>query len=436
MAGRFSQFLNDMIPRTGRLIKEDGEAINEADIMLGIRPEQQASTKLSDRYGRTAVVSSTGELLVGSRIDSISINFQYGISTMDVKNGGVVTGTGAVGQSGSMATISPGTGVGSATLESRAAVRYKSGHESYSSQSVVFAVPEVNVNQYCGFLNGDDGFCIGYQGLVPGLWFIEGGNVNFIPKDQWNIDPMDGTGPSRYILNMQVGQVPQLKFVWHGLRNMTLEIVSESGESYPCHVLTFINESTETHLENPTLPCAVKIERTSGTGAPLILKTGSWRAGVVSGAGGVTEGERWINYTILDRALIASVRNNIFTVRNNSTYGGKINHVPYELGVVTFVSDANKTMAIYGTYDAVLSGNTAFVNIDTINSPLSVSTGGNITGGTRGPSTVLKPAQDRRTEVRGTGINIYPGQTFTFEVDAGPALNGTVSISSRFVGGH
>jgi len=30
----------------------------------------------------------------------------------------------------------------------------------------------------------------------------------------------------------------------------------------------------------------------------------------------------------------------------------------------------------------------------------------------------------------------YPGQTFTFEVDAGVDLNGTVSIVARFVGKH
>lgn len=355
---------------------------------------------------------------------------------MDVKDGGSVSGTATLGQSGSMATISTGTGVGEALLESLATVRYRSGHESYTSQSVVFAVPEANVNQYCGFLNGVDGFCIGYQGLEPGLWFIEGGNFNFIPQSTWNIDPMDGTGPSGYTLDMQAGQVPQLKFVWHGLRNMTLEIVADTGQNLPCHVLRFINDAIETHLENPTLPVSVKIERTTGTGANLTLKTGSWRAGVVGCTESIVAGDRWFNHNELDRSLTASTRNNIFTIKNKATYQGKTNHVIYELGIVTFVSDANKTISIYGTYDATLSGNTAYTDIDTLNTPLAVSTGGSLTGGDRGPATVLKSNQDRRTDVRGTGIFIYPGQTFTFEVDAGSAVTGTASIAGRFVGRH
>jgi hypothetical protein len=418
------------------VIKEDGSFINEAESMTGANLAEQQTSKIIDRSGRSAVISSTGEVIVGGRMDSVSINFHYGVSDDDIVNGGMVTGTGVLGQVGSMATVSPGTGVGSATLQSLRPVRYRPGHESYCSTSVVLAVPEINVNQYIGFLDAEDGLCFGYKGLDPGFWFIEGGNSSFYPKSEWNIDPMDGTGPSGYILNMQAGQVPVIKFVWHGIRNITLEIISESGEAYPCHVLKFINTATDTHLKNPDLPVSCKIERTAGTGAAVVLKTGSWRAGVIGFEQDETSSDRWKDVTVLDSILAGSVRNNIFTVRNKSTYAGKINHIVYELGITTLASDANKTVAIYATTDAVLSGNTAFVDVDGVNTPLEVSQGGTITGGERHASTVLRPGQDRRTDTRGTGIFIYPGTTLTIEVDSGGAVNGTFSASARFIGRH
>ena len=434
--GRFSQYIIDLLPRTGRMIREDGSFINQADSMTGTNLVEQQTVKIIDRAGRSAVVSSIGEVIIGGRVDSVSVNFQYGVSSDDIVNGGMVTGTGVLGQVGSLATVSPGTGVGSATLQSLRSVRYRSGHESYCSPSVVLAVPEINVNQYIGFLDGEDGLCFGYQGLTPGFWFIEGGNFNFYPKSEWNIDPMDGTGPSGYVLDMQAGQVPEIKFAWHGLRNITLEVVSDTGEDYPCHVLKFINEATDTHLKNPNLPVACKIERTSGAGAAVVLKTGSWRAGVIAFSREESASERWKSVTVLDSALAGSVRNNIFTIRNKATYAGKINHIVYELGIITLANAANKTVAVYATRDAVMSGNTAFVDVDGGNSPLEVSKQGTITGGDRGEATVIRAGQDRRTDTRGTGIFIYPGTTLTIEVDPGGAVNGTFSAAARFLGRH
>jgi hypothetical protein len=140
--------------------------------------------------------------------------------------------------------------------------------------------------------------------------------------------------------------------------------------------------------------------------------------------------------TVLDSILSGSVRNNIFTVRNKAIYFGKANHIVYELGIITFASDANKTVAIYATTDAVLSGNTAFVDVDGVNTPLEVSIEGTITAGARVASTIIRPGQDRRTDTRGTGIFIYPGTTLTIEVDPGGAVNGTFSASARFIGRH
>jgi hypothetical protein len=407
---------------------------NRSSLSITGFPSQQ--TLLADSAGRRSTISQAGEMLTGQRSDDVNVNFQYGISAFDVVNINDVTGTGVIGTSGSLATLSTGTGVGSARLDSIDSVRYIGGHESYCSPSVVFASPEENVNQYIGFGNGSDMWCLGYQGLTPGLWFVKGGSATFIPQTEWNIDTL-GAGslnPSGYTVDLQTGQVPQLKYVWHGLRNMTVEMVLDNGNSVPCHKLNFINSATDVHLNNPTLPVMAKIERVSGTGANLTLKTGSWQAGIIGTPNAKNNADRWFAHSQLDFSIPAVAANyNIFTLRNELTFNGKTNHITAELGVVDFVNDCNKSLVVYGIYDATLSGNDPFTSISTGESIMSVSSGGTYSSGRAGPAAPVSKGAQRTREVLNTGINIHPGETFTFGVPTGGTASGTFTIVERHV---
>lgn len=394
----------------------------------------KSKVMFTDEADRVGMVSMTGEMHVGFKMDDVSVNFQYGISPRDVIDGGTSTGTGSVGTFKSTATVSTGTGVGSASLQSVDAVRYRAGHESNTALSVVFGTPEVNVNQYAGFQNSQDGWSVGYNGLDFGLWFIEGTNVNFIPQSTWNLDRIDGSGvvnDSGYHINPQTGQLYRLSFTWHGFLDLVLEVRTDKGRWIPCHKEVFVNSAIETHLENPNLPVMVKVERTSGTGSDITVKTGSWRAGVIAGVEERNNSDRWFAYTRLD-ATIANDNNNVFAITNKATYQGKPNHISLELGVVTFVSDLNKTVAVYGNSGGVITGGTDIGDVDSTSSVVSIVQGGTVEGGSRGPATIIRAGGDRRTDVRDTGIILHPGQTFIFEVVPGAAVNGTFSLSARW----
>jgi len=427
----------NITPNTGRLLTEDGGFINIADL-LDPNSTTKASVQLQDTFGRSASISSGGEQLVAGLIDQISINFQYGISTRNIKFGGTVSGSGSVSSQGSTAKLSIGTTAGSAQIESVDAIRYVAGHEVRGVISFIFAEPEEGVNQYAGFLNGSDGWCVGYQGLQFGLWFIEGGNFNFIPQSSFNIDVLDGTGPSGYNADPTKAQLYRLSYTWHGFMALRLEIVAPDLERFtPVHIQEFINVATTTHLENPNLPLAAKIVRASGTGLAKNMLTGSWRAGVADTNRESSPADRWFAWTKLDVAIANSpTKTNVFTIRNKATYQGKTNHIAVELAVVTFDSTLNKTVAVYGTKGATVTGGTAYTSVDATNSVIEVSEGGSVNGGSRGPATVIKSGGERRTDVRGTGIIIYPGETFTFEVDPGGNVTGAFSISARWVERH
>jgi len=405
-------------------------AANQAGATPRIVTELQGlPAAVTDRSGRVGMVSMTGEQHVAFKTDDISVNFQYGISTNDIVGGGAVTGTGVIGTQGSMAKVSTGTGVGSAELESRDAVRYRAGHECQAALSIVLSDPEVNVNQYAGFLNGVDGWAPGYQDLDFGIWFIEGSNVEFIKQSEFSIDKLDGNGPSKYNINPQAGQLYRPTFTWHGFLDMLLEVWTDSGEWVPVHRMVFVNQAVETHLENPNLPITVKIERTSGTGQDLSILTGSWRGGVIAGAEEDNASNRWFGGFVLDRTnnTGAASQVHVLTIRSKATYQGKTNHIKSQIKVLVAVNDTNKSLAFRATQLAAMDAadqaliSAAFADISADNSVLEKSIASFVLatpiGDDQTGDVAVIQRNDNRTNNNVQGFDLYPNEDVVFIAD-------------------
>ena len=76
---------------------------------------------------------------------------------------------------------------------------------------------------------------------------IEGQNQtnNFIPSSSFNIDKLDGTGPSRLILDPQKGNVYQIGFQYLGFGNAKFQIEDpETGNLIRFHELKNENPIT------------------------------------------------------------------------------------------------------------------------------------------------------------------------------------------------
>jgi hypothetical protein len=256
----------------------------------------------------------------------------------------------------------------------------------------------------------------------------------FTPKTSWTGDKLDGAGSSGFLIDPTKLNIYMVQYGWLGVAPIIYAVYTGHATGWRVvHVIDRVNTATTAHLNNPSLPIAAKVTRSAGSGTACDIRTSSWRGGVTSGDAEDNSSNRWNAYTELDASITAGlVRNNVFTLKNAATFQGKTNHVVVEVAIVTFDNSGNKTVAFFGVNNATLTGNSAYADIDASNSVISVSTGGTITAGTRGPATVIKAGSDRRTELLGTGIKIYPGQTFTFEAIAN-TFTGTISLSSRHV---
>jgi hypothetical protein len=393
-------------------------------------------TVSQDFAGRRSFNTLFGEGVVGWHSDDISVMFQYNIATRDVTP--VVTGSGAISNADEQAIIGIGSAIGTATLTSVDPIRYRPGHEVTAQYTSVYNGAQAGVNQYHGILNIADGVTFGTKDGVFGTWFIGGGIETFTPQSAWTGgvtgDRLDGLGESGFNIDPTKKNIYMVQYGWLGVAPIIYSVYTGHLTGWKiAHVIDRINLVTTPHLHNPSLPIAARVARTSGTGTAANIRTSSWRGGVTSGDTEDNSSNRWNAYTVLDASIVAGLaRNNVFTIKNAATFQGKTNHVVVEIAIATFDNSGNKTVAFFGVNNAALTGHSAYVDVDANNSVISVSTGGIITSGAQGPATVIKAGSDRRTELLGTGIKIYPGQTFTFEAVAA-TFTGTISLSARWV---
>lgn len=389
-----------------------------------------------DSAGRENMIALTGDQIVGFRLDDISVNFQYGISTNDIKDGGSVTGTGEIGHTGSMATVTAGTGIGSATITSRSAIRYRAGHQVMGAITCVFHEPEINLKQYAGFLNDDDAWCVGYDSLDFGIWFIRGGVIDFIKQSDFNIDKLDGSGDSGYNINPQTMQLYLSTYAWHGSLPLRIEIYNpDTSKWVVCHKVEIINSAIDTHLKNPNLPIAFKIERVSGNGVLDHMCTGSWRGGIISGAEQTNVGARWFADFILNRTKTAQ-GDHAITIRSKDIFNGIVNHIKTEVKIIVSTNGTNKDLVFKATKLSNLSPSeqtaitSTFVDVDSNNSVIeftNVET--QITSDPPFIDVAVIQAGSQRGNTNVEGLDLYAGEDIVFFVDdVGSNSNGTFSF--------
>lgn len=406
-----------------RILDSDGDPIDTIDLISNPK----------DFAGRRAFNTVFGEHVMGWRSDSISCQFQYSNSTRDVV--AESSGSGVATNSDSMAHVALGTAVGSCSLRSIDAVRYRPGHELMAQFTSRYDGAQVGVNQYHGLLNGADGVTFGTKDGVFGVWHILNSVVEFTPQSEFNMDKLDGTG-SGFILDPAKLNLYMVQYGWLGVAPTVYSVYCGAILGWRvCHIVDHVNMVTVPHLGNPSLPVQVKVERLSGTGTAAMVSTASWRAGVVAGETEYNNADRWFANTQLDVVLggAAGTVYNLLTIRNKTTYQGKTNHVPLEIGISVFDNSTNKTLAVYGSFGATLTGNSAYTDVSTADSVAEYSTGGTSANGTRGPATVLRKDAYQYLDVRGTNVVVHPGETLTFEVVGASAFTGTFSVSTRWV---
>ena len=199
----------------------------------------------------------------------------------------------------------------------------------------------------------------------------------FIPQSNWNIDPMDGTGPTRFDMDPTKGNVYGIGYQYLGFGNPTFSIENpETGLLAQCHMIHWAGSHASTVVKNPSMTIRWEAINSGSAAGPVS----------VSGASGglFTEGIVQRNVGVAFSAAgtksgISTTEVPILTIRANQIYGSACNYgelAPFNisLGNDTGNSSNGKLLRIQIYKNIDLTGPVNFEKVDQTRSIASVDT--------------------------------------------------------------
>lgn len=231
---------------------------------------------------------------------------------------------------------------------------------------------------------------------------------NIVEQADWNIDPMDGTGPSQITLDGVKAQILLIDAQWLGVGSVIVGF-DINGVAYPCHKFNHANIIQDTYTRTLTLPLRYEITNPDGNVNNNGQTLQCYCSTVVS-SGGDHEPHGFefaTRNTALRTCPVGGLP--LISIRPRTTYGASL--VPNRILVIPEgfggASDAAGMGAIDLLYGAVVTGG-AWVNVDS-NSGMEVNFGGTaFTGGIRMGSEFIPSSVQAKSGITAEVKGRYP----------------------------
>lgn len=159
--------------------------------------------------------------------------------------------------------------------ESSRVFSYQPGKSLLVLETFVLAAAKANLRQRYGYFNEQNGVFLQLNGTE--LSFIERSYVSGsvvetkVTQANWNVDPLNGTGPSRKTLDISKAQIMFIDIEWLGLGTVRTGFVID-GQFVHCHSFHHANLIQSTYITTACLPVRAEIENTGATASSSLLK--------------------------------------------------------------------------------------------------------------------------------------------------------------------
>ena len=237
-----------------------------------------------------------------------------------------------------------------ATRQTRQYFRYQPGKSQLTLTTFAMGSGQANTVQRVGYFDDENGFYLketnGNVSIVKRS-NITGSMVETeVAQTAWNVDPMDGTGPSQMTLDVTRSQIFFTTAEWLGTGTVTLGFFID-GYPRAIHKFHHANRSgnTTTYTTTHNLPVRYEVENTGAAAASLTLKTIC--CSVIS-EGGV-ENDRGYPFCASNgiNKVTTSTRRPILSVRPQATYN----------------SITNRAQILINTADVLAVSNSAYFEV-------------------------------------------------------------------------
>lgn len=247
-----------------------------------------------------------------------------------------------------------------AALCSNTFYKYQSAYTQFISMSVINSdAGQANQVRSWGYFDDDNGLFFRLSGTA--LAIVERTDVSGSPVDTayaqgaWNVDPLNGTGPSGVTLDVSKGNIFEIEFQWFGVGTTRYFV-----NGILVHQVRHANALTTVYMRTANLPVQTRIVNTGASSAGSLTLV----CARVAAQGQNQEPHEWV-YGVANPAdkLLSVSEVPILSIRPKALYNGIVNRswvIPHHMTVSTedykisykLIANATLTGASWTSVDA------------------------------------------------------------------------------------
>lgn len=230
-----------------------------------------------------------------------------------------------------------------ARLTTRQYHRYIPGKSQLVVGTGVFGAATAGVVKRFGYWSSQgDGIYLEQNGVTDVAWAVQssigGGRLDRVAQANWNIDPLDGTGPSGITLDLSKSYIALIDLQWLAMGRVRVGFDID-GRMVAVHAFTHANILAEPYMATADLPIMWDITSTGGADSMLCT------CAAVQSEGGA-EALRGYPWSAGGGVLVgaaAATPTHVMAIRPKAVFpvGGAINRVEIILEAVAAVATSN-----------------------------------------------------------------------------------------------
>jgi hypothetical protein len=226
-------------------------------------------------FANTPNIDSFGRLRVSSPFTLFDSSHRFadnGLWSTATATSGTATFNSAQGLVDLAVTAASGSEV---IRETTKVFSYQPGKSLLVLSTFVMSSAKTNLRQKVGYYGTNNGYYLELDNTT--VSFVERSSVSGavvntpVAQASWNVDKMDGTGPSGVTLDLTKAQILFMDLEWLGVGTVRIGFVI-NGNFYVCHKFHHANIIASTYITTASLPLRYEITNTGATSGASTLK--------------------------------------------------------------------------------------------------------------------------------------------------------------------
>jgi hypothetical protein len=227
------------------------------------------------KFANTTNFDAFGRLRVSEPFTLFDSSHRFadnGLWSTGAATGGTATFNAAQGLVDLDVTAASGSEV---VRETTKVFSYQPGKSLLVLNTFVMSPAKTNLRQRVGYYGAANGYYLELNDSTVSFIersFVTGAVVNTpVAQASWNVDPMNGSGPSGITLDLTKAQILFMDLEWLGVGTVRIGFVV-NGNFYVCHKFHHANIIATTYVTTASLPARYEITNTGATSGASTLK--------------------------------------------------------------------------------------------------------------------------------------------------------------------